>query len=112
MSGPIYSWSEYAGTFANETLENRRWVAMIANTIDVSDRANALSAADWLSLAAAPTFAIMALLTAVLGGAPLYVLCSAAQNASPMNGMVAMYMLMCAFHAAPWLKLITGRRRP
>jgi len=31
----------------------------------------ALGAADWLSLAAAPTFAIMALLTAVLGGATM-----------------------------------------
>ena len=63
----------------------------------------------WLSLAAAPTFAIMALLTAVLGGGPLDSLCSAA-NASPVGGMVPMYLLMSAFHSAPWLKLISGRR--
>jgi hypothetical protein len=25
--------------------------------------------------------------------------------------MVAMYLLMSAFHLAPWLKLISGRRR-
>jgi hypothetical protein len=64
-------------------------------------------AADCLSLAAAPTFAIMALLTAVLGGGPLDVLCSAAPHASPLSGMVPMYVLMSAFHAAPWLKLIS-----
>jgi hypothetical protein len=37
-----------------------------------------LAAADWLSLAAAPTFIVMALLTAVLGGGPLDMLCSTA----------------------------------
>jgi hypothetical protein len=70
----------------------------------------AFGAADWLSLAAAPTFAIMALLTRVLGGGPLDMLCSAAQDASPLTGMVPMYLLMSAFHSAPWLKLISGRR--
>jgi hypothetical protein len=69
----------------------------------------ALGAADWLCLAAAPTFAIMALLTAVLGGPP-DMLCSARQDASPLSGMVPMYLLMSAFHSAPWLKLISGRR--
>ena len=67
----------------------------------------AIGAADWLYLAAAPTFAIMALLTGVFGGAP-DVLCSAA-GASPFGGMVPMYLLMSAFHLAPWLKLIAGR---
>jgi hypothetical protein len=67
------------------------------------------AAADWLSLAAAPTFAIMALLTHALGGMP-DMLCSAAQGASPLGGMVPMYLLMSAFHLSPWLKL-TSRRR-
>jgi hypothetical protein len=62
--------------------------------------------ADWLCLAAAPTFAIMALLTGVFGGGPPDVLCSAAQDASPLSGMVPMYLLMSAFHSAPWLRLI------
>ena len=30
---------------------------------------------------------------------------------SPLNGMVTMYLLMSAFHAAPWLKLIRERHR-
>jgi hypothetical protein len=64
--------------------------------------------ADGLSLAAAPTFAVMALFTAVLGGGPLDMLCSAAPEASPLTGMVPMYVLMSAFHAAPWLKLISN----
>ena len=73
-----------------------------------SGHAAARGVADWLSLAAAPTFAIMALLT-VLGGAP-DMLCSAGHDASPLTGMVAMYVLMSAFHSAPWLKLAASRR--
>ena len=67
-------------------------------------------AADWLSLAAAPTFAFMALLTAVPGGGPLDMLCSAVPGVSPFSGMVLMYLLMSAFHLGPWLKLISSRR--
>jgi hypothetical protein len=62
-----------------------------------------------LSLAAAPIFAMMALLTGVLGGGPVDALCSVA-GASPLSGMVPMYLLMSAFHLAPWLKLISSRR--
>jgi hypothetical protein len=74
-----------------------------------SRNAAGLGAADWLCLAAAPTFATMALLTGVLGGGPPDMLCSAA-HASPLGGMVPMYLLMSAFHSAPWLKLILSRR--
>jgi hypothetical protein len=76
---------------------------------DASRNAAALGAADWLCLAAAPTFATMALLTGVLGGSPPNMLCSAA-HASPLSGMVPMYLLMSGFHLAPWLKLILSRR--
>lgn len=67
-------------------------------------------AADWLSLAAAPTFAFMALLTAVSGSAPLDMLCSTAPGASPFTGMGLMYLLMSAFHLGPWLRLLSSRR--
>ena len=77
---------------------------------DEVGNAAARGAADWLCLAAAPTFAIMALLTGVLGGGPSDLLCSAAQEASPLSGMAPMYLLMSAFHLAPWLKLIAGER--
>jgi hypothetical protein len=63
------------------------------------------SAERWLSLAAAPTFAIMALFTAMAGGGASDILCSA--SASPFGGMIPMYLLMSAFHSAPWLRLIT-----
>jgi hypothetical protein len=66
-------------------------------------------AADWLSLAATPVFAIMALLTAAHGG-PADVLCTGAHGSSPLTGMVPMYSLMSAFHSAPWLRLISRRR--
>jgi len=69
--------------------------------------AAAIGAADFLYLAAAPTFAIMALLTSVLGGGAVEALCS---GVSPLSGMVPMYLLMSAFHLAPWLKLISRRR--
>ena len=61
--------------------------------------AAARGAADWLGLAAAPTFAIMALLTAT-GGEP-QLLCSAAHLGSPLGGMVPMYLLMSAFPFGP-----------
>ena len=71
--------------------------------------AAALGAAGWLSLAAAPTFAVMALLSYAPGeGADM--MCSAAQAMSPLSGMAPMYALMSAFHLAPWLKLISRRR--
>jgi len=66
----------------------------------------ASGAADFLYLAAAPTFAIMALLTSIPGDGSPDVLC----GASPLSGMVPMYLLMSAFHLAPWLKLISYRR--
>jgi hypothetical protein len=70
-----------------------------------------LRAADGLALAASPTFAIMALLSGVLGGGSAEMLCAAAQM-SPLSGMTTMYLLMSAFHAGPWLKLIrAGARR-
>ena len=70
-----------------------------------SDTAAARGAADWLCLAAAPTFAVMAVLTSAFGGGAPDLLCSAAQGASPLSGMAPMYWLMSAFHLAPWLKL-------
>jgi hypothetical protein len=68
----------------------------------------ALGATDWICLAASPAFAIMALLAGIPGGGSPDVLCSAA-HASPLGGMVPMYLLMSAFHSVPWLKLISGR---
>ena len=37
-------------------------------------------------------------------------LCSAAHGALPLNGMAPMYLLMCVFHLAPWVKLISRGR--
>jgi hypothetical protein len=35
-------------------------------------------------------------------------LCAALQGGSPLSGMVAMYLLMSAFHLGPWLRLVRG----
>ena len=69
----------------------------------------AVGAADFLYLAAAPTFAVMALLTCVLGSGSADAMCSMA-GMSPLTGMAPMYLLMSAFHLAPWFKLIARRR--
>jgi hypothetical protein len=82
----------------------------IRGTIGGESGNAAAGAVSFLSLAAAPTFAIMALLTGALDVGPPDMLCSATQHASPLNGMVVMYLLMSAFHSAPWLKLISRRR--
>ena len=65
--------------------------------------------ARWLALAATPTFAIMAVLTALAGNGPAEMLCGAGQG-SLLGGMVPMYLLMSAFHGAAWLGLIAERR--
>ncbi len=68
---------------------------------------------EWLkaiSLAAAPTFAVMAVFTGIQAGAPQDTVCSAAQGVSPLGGMVSMYALMTVFHTPPWLKLISVGR--
>jgi len=63
--------------------------------------------AEWLCLAATPTFAALALAT-VLTGSPMNGLCSSGSWMS-LGGMAPMYLLMSAFHSPPWLKLIFGR---
>lgn len=64
--------------------------------------------AKWLALAATPTFAIMAVLTAMIGD-PADMLCGAKQG-SLLGGMLPMYLLMSAFHSAAWLRWIAERR--
>jgi len=59
-----------------------------------------------LGLFAAPAFAAMALLTLAVGGRTDTCMGHAA---TPLTGMAPMYLLMCIFHMAPWLRL-AGRR--
>ncbi len=63
---------------------------------------------DGLAFAAAPVFVALALLSGLLGGEPAASVCSSVQS-SPLNGMVTMYLIMGALHAAPWLKLLSGQ---
>jgi hypothetical protein len=69
-----------------------------------------LGASNYLHLAAAPTFAIMAALTGVIGG-PNDLICATARDVSPLTGMAAMYLFMSIFHSPPWLKLISSRQK-
>ena len=74
---------------------------------DITRRLEPFHAADWLALAAAPTFALMAVVTGILDSGAHQVACSAAMHVSPLSGMVLMYVLMSGFHLTPWLKLIS-----
>jgi hypothetical protein len=62
----------------------------------------------WLHLAAAPTFAVMAVSTLVVDSSAPNALCSASGGFA-LGGMAPMYLLMAFFHSAPWLKLTLGR---
>jgi hypothetical protein len=86
---------------------------MTTNAIGLREEwlaAAAAGAADCISLGAAPAFAVMALVAGVAGGGASDMSCSGMQNASPLTGMLPMYVLMSAFHFGPWLKLIGSRR--
>ena len=70
----------------------------------------ALGIADWLCLAAAPTFAVMALLSCLQGSDASMMCMGVSPLTGPsLTGMPAMYLLMSAFHLAPWLRVISGR---
>jgi hypothetical protein len=69
-----------------------------------------LRAADWLCLAAAPTFAIMALFSAT-SSAGREGICGLMHGSSPLSGMTCMYLLMSAVHSTHWLNLLGTRER-
>lgn len=71
----------------------------------------AVDAVGRLRLAAAPTFALMAWISAV--GSLGMAMCSAASTFVPINDMALMYALMSVFHLSPWMKLLSARlQRP
>jgi hypothetical protein len=111
LSWPLSGVASDSGT--NQQIGDIAMMATERETAGIcaaSRHAPGLGITDWLALAAAPTFAVMALLTGVLGDTAPDMVCSAAHGASPLSGMVPMYLLMSAFHSAPWLKLLARRR--
>jgi hypothetical protein len=85
---------------------------LISNAADgcaIGGDAAGSPAASLLSLAAAPTFVVMALWSAVAGG-PAEMMCSSGGSALSPSGMAAMYALMSVFHASPWLTLLSNWR--
>ena len=74
-----------------------------------SDRAS--RAADRLNLAAAPAFAVMALVSMVTGDDPSTLVCSTAYGTSWLTGMTSMYVLMSTFHLEAWLRRISKQPR-
>ncbi|HEY0182780.1 MAG TPA: hypothetical protein VGC09_08235 [Rhodopila sp.] len=61
-------------------------------------------ATGWLTLAASPTFVLLACTTA----SPI-TLCASGSSTLPINSMATMYLLMSLFHLSPWLRLASGR---
>jgi hypothetical protein len=60
-----------------------------------------------LAIAAAPTFAAMAIITTLPTGESMGMMCGA--DPSSLAGMAPMYLLMGVFHSAPWLERIGNR---
>src|SRR4051812_5905768 len=77
---------------------------------DGGEAVTASRLARWLGLAATPTFAIMAVLTAVLGSGTMDMLC-AGGDGSPLGGVVPVDFLVSAVPSAAWLKLVSGAAR-
>lgn len=75
----------------------------------MQDRVNP-GVAGWLSLAAAPTFAMMALLAALFEDGQIAALCTQPGLPSPLAGMAPMYLLMAVFHLVPWFRLSASLR--
>ena len=75
-------------------------------------RGTAAILARWLTLAAAPTFAIMALMTAWQSDGREIMIHAARRGGQLFGGMAPMYILMSAFHFAPWLGQISNRSMP
>ena len=67
-----------------------------------------IDAAGRLGLAATPTFALMAWISA--GGSSGMTICSATSAFVPLNEMALMYALMSLFHLSPWMKLLSPVR--
>lgn len=65
-------------------------------------------ASNWLGLAASPTFALMAWVSA---NDMQTMLCASAPDITPIGGMAFMYLLMSFFHLSPWLKLAPAFKR-
>jgi hypothetical protein len=84
-------------TVGNGKFDRRTGMKMFAAT----GKAHSL-----LGLAAAPTFALMAWISAV--GSPGMTMCLAASAFVPINDMALMYLLMSFFHLSPWLKLLSA----
>src|SRR4029453_12915314 len=63
----------------------------------------------WLRLAPPPALKPRGPWSRFFPGQP-DMLCMAMQGSSPVSGMTVMYVLMSAFHAAPWLRFISSRQ--
>ncbi|WP_306460450.1 hypothetical protein [Brucella cytisi] len=64
-------------------------------------------ASGWIGLAATPTFALMAWISA--SGSHGMTMCSDASTFAAVNSMAVMYVLMSLFHLSPWMKLFAAR---
>ncbi|MBX9462190.1 MAG: hypothetical protein KL840_04395 [Aquamicrobium sp.] len=73
-----------------------------------ADTRRTRDAANWLGLAASPTFALMAWVST---NDAQSMLCVSEPGPLPIGGMTFMYLLMSFFHLSPWIRLVPALRR-
>jgi hypothetical protein len=91
-------YSDDLGTGAPNSLENRRFTELVSNMTgsmdhEVTPLQERLKAAPTVGCPSRSAHFLMALLTGVLGGGQPDVLCSAAEHASLLSGVIPMYLL-------------------
>lgn len=80
-------------------------------TVTMANGRSGDRAVSCLSMAAAPTFALITAVTMSTGDGYAESLCTQAALVSPLSGMATMYLLMTLFHLKPWLRLTSVRER-
>jgi hypothetical protein len=78
-----------------------------AGTKRMAEMWRARDASGWIGLAAAPSFAVMALIAAT--ETPRMAVCAPASAMPAIDGMAWMYLLMSLSHLSPWLTIRSRR---
>jgi hypothetical protein len=100
---PYTSASFSAESSGDAQLEVRKMTTSILARNRPADTRRTRDAANWLGLAASPTFALMAWVST---NDAQSMLCVSEPGPLPIGGMTLMYLMMSFFHLSPWIRLV------